>query len=279
MINKETFIRILIRTSRMAKADFSIIGYIGSLCERLNQDYKLNHFIQRIDSRKGLSGSEINWGVPINERSTPDDSETIQRLTPRTEADIKNLYDALDGLLKLDKTFWDKGGLSELVVLGIHRDLMKPDGGKYKDKPNDMFIIDPNNDNKRIDLKTSPVELAKPQLNALITWAGVCFRMQVVHPFYIIGIFSYEFLRIHPFADGNGRTVRALIILMLIQHGYNFPKYASLERYFEANRKLMFACLISTPNNSIKNWITFILSAIDAISLELDLQAEGAERA
>ena len=154
------------------------------------------------------------------------------------------------------------------------------EGGNYKDKPNNIVIWHPvekegtvfeiHDINDRAELPRSPIELALPQLNALLTWAGVCFRLEAVHPLYLISIFAFEFLKIYPFNDGNGRTVRTLIILMLIQRGYDFPEYASLERYFEAHRKLKFDCL-STPR--IRNWIVFILSCLDAIGLELELQA------
>jgi len=42
-------------------------------------------------------------------------------------------------------------------------------------------------------------------------------------------------VEIHPFADGNGRTARALTTLMLQRRGYSFNKLLALERYFDAD--------------------------------------------
>ncbi len=36
----------------------------------------------------------------------------------------------------------------------------------------------------------------------------------------IVADFHYEFARIHPFIDGNGRTIRLLMNILLMQSGY-----------------------------------------------------------
>ena len=40
------------------------------------------------------------------------------------------------------------------------------------------------------------------------------------HPIIIAANFHYEFVRIHPFDDGNGRMARLLMNLILMKHGY-----------------------------------------------------------
>ena len=49
-------------------------------------------------------------------------------------------------------------------------------------------------------------------------------------------IVHQEIAAIHPFADGNGRTARALATLVLYQRGYDFRRLFALEDYYNRNR-------------------------------------------
>ena len=64
-----------------------------------------------------------------------------------------------------------------------------------------------------------PPEQVKPAMTDLIDW----LRSQEAkgeHPIIIAASFHYDFVRIHPFDDGNGRMVRLLMNLILMKHGY-----------------------------------------------------------
>ena len=58
-------------------------------------------------------------------------------------------------------------------------------------------------------------------------------KTKEIHPLFIIGHFVGEFLAIHPFQDGNGRLSRALTNLFLLQEGYSYVQYVSLEKIIE----------------------------------------------
>jgi len=40
------------------------------------------------------------------------------------------------------------------------------------------------------------------------------------HPVIVAALAHYKLVTIHPFIDGNGRTARLLMNLLLLQHGY-----------------------------------------------------------
>ncbi len=70
-----------------------------------------------------------------------------------------------------------------------------------------------------------------PQLMAAATaWAVSRLGGRDFHPLLVIAGFILEFLAIHPFADGNGRLSRILTNLLLLQCGYAYIPYVSLER-------------------------------------------------
>lgn len=43
---------------------------------------------------------------------------------------------------------------------------------------------------------------------------------KVLHPVELAALFHFKFVFIHPFSDGNGRTARLLLNLILMQNGY-----------------------------------------------------------
>lgn len=54
-----------------------------------------------------------------------------------------------------------------------------------------------------------------------------------IHPVIRAGIAHYILVAIHPFVEGNGRTVRAFASLILMREGYNIKKFFSLEEHFD----------------------------------------------
>lgn len=54
-----------------------------------------------------------------------------------------------------------------------------------------------------------------------------------LHPILRAGIAHYVLVAIHPFVEGNGRTVRAFSTLMLMREGYDVKRFFSLEEHFD----------------------------------------------
>ena len=54
-----------------------------------------------------------------------------------------------------------------------------------------------------------------------------------IHPILRAGIAHYILVAIHPFVEGNGRTVRAFSTLILMRESYNIKKFFSLEEHFD----------------------------------------------
>ena len=50
--------------------------------------------------------------------------------------------------------------------------------------------------------------------------SAVCGLPEMLHPFELAAWAHEEFVSIHPFRDGNGRTARMLSNYIIMQHGY-----------------------------------------------------------
>ncbi len=84
--------------------------------------------------------------------------------------------------------------------------------GEFKSQPN--HVLQPDG---TIHRYVEPIQVAS-EVEAL------CKAIEMpdagVHPVMIAAFAHYDFVRIHPFDDGNGRGARILMNLILLRHGY-----------------------------------------------------------
>ncbi len=140
--------------------------------------------------------------------------------------------------------------------------------GEYKKLPNHVEAFDQSGKNMGVVFKTaSPFDT--PQMMAeLINWLSDERREYRTHPLLTIGVFIVHFLAIHPFQDGNGRLSRILTTLLLLQAGYRYVPYSSLERIIEANKDQYYLSLrkaqktIYTDNHTLMEWLSFFLRSL-----------------
>jgi Fic family protein len=111
-----------------------------------------------------------------------------------------------------------------------------------------------------------------------VKWANSSLESEEYHPLIVIAAFTYEFLSIHPYQDGNGRLSRLLTTLLLLRSGYDFMNYASMET--EIEKKEYYQVLMDgqknryTDQENISNWIKYFLrmlhEAIDILESRFD---------
>lgn len=87
---------------------------------------------------------------------------------------------------------------------------------------------------------------------------------EVLHPVLKSGLVHYEFVRIHPFIDGNGRVGRALSTLVLFQDGYDIRKFFSLEEYFDLNAVEYYNALqsVSRMEGNLTEWLEYFTQGL-----------------
>lgn len=65
---------------------------------------------------------------------------------------------------------------------------------------------------------SSPAQYVKTDMDLLLNWYNK--NKTSLHPFVLATVFHHKFEKIHPFADGNGRTGRMLANIILLQNNY-----------------------------------------------------------
>ncbi|MEK7116628.1 MAG: Fic family protein [Patescibacteria group bacterium] len=163
--------------------------------------------------------------------------------------------------------------LTEGQILQFHEILLhfsekdKIHKGKYKNKDN--VVVAKNKDGQEIILfRPTPPYLVKKEMDDVIFWTNEILRERKLHPLLVIANFVFEFLAIHPFDDGNGRLSRALTNLLLLQNGYSYIPYVSLEEIIEEKQNEYYMSLRQTQklhkteNEDILAWVIFLLDAL-----------------
>jgi len=105
-------------------------------------------------------------------------------------------------------------------------------------------------------------------MTELVTWVNQERDAAQLHPLLIIALFVVVFLEIHPFQDGNGRLSRVLTTLMLLQAGYTYVPFSSLESVVEESKEAYYLALrqtqgtIRTESPNWQPWLVFFLRAL-----------------
>ena len=89
-----------------------------------------------------------------------------------------------------------------------------------------------------------------------------------IYPVLEAGIAHYEFVRIHPFVDGNGRTARALATLILYLRGFDTKRFFALDDYYNEDKSRYYAALqtVDPKTVDITKWLEYFIEGV-AVSM------------
>ncbi len=210
----------------------------------------------------------------------------IKQKTPksRDEEEVSGYADLLGRIFDNHKSL----KISESGILELHKIMLafskkdKEHYGKYKTKDNTVAIVEKGKIKKILFRPTAPW-LVKKEMDDLFEWHKERQEKKDLHSLAIIANFIFEFLAIHPFIDGNGRLSRALTNLLLLQTGYGFVPYVSLEEIIEERQAEYYLSLRKTQKNhktrneDIMPWLNFFLDAVLAQTKKALNLLEGKE--
>jgi Fic family protein len=161
-------------------------------------------------------------------------------LRDRNEEEVRGYRTALD----LIHTRGAKLPITEATVRRLHA-LARGgvgDAGRYKTTENDVIERFPSG-RREVRFRTVRAAATPEAMNELIeNWAAV-IGTRSVHPLLALGAFNLDFLCIHPFRDGNGRTSRLLFLLQCYHLGFEVGRFVSLERLVEQHKERYYEVL------------------------------------
>src|SRR3989344_3735818 len=191
----------------------------------------------------------------------------IQKFTNRDKQEARGYYELLENIFNS----WKSLKFNESAIKHCHQELLKyvdkdeKHRGEYKKSENIVHMIDEAGQSVGILFDTTPAYLTPGKMRDLIEWTQKTLKEDKYHPLLVIGNFLVEFLKIHPFTDGNGRLSRLLTNLLLLQAGYLYMPYVSHEKLVEDNKPDYYIALrrsqktIGSKEESIAAWLDFFL--------------------
>ncbi len=177
--------------------------------------------------------------------------------------------------------------IRESTILKLHNDMLTYSEkdtrhkGEYKFGSNRVEAKDQSGNIVGIIFDPTPPYLVKKEMQELIDWYQWAIATSAKHPLILTANFIFEYLAIHPFQDGNGRTSRLLTNLMLLHHEYLFTQLVSHEKIIEANKIDYYLALNKTQSTwkteeeNITPWLLFFLKTIKTQSANALKMLEG----
>ncbi|WP_367870423.1 Fic family protein [Luteolibacter sp. Populi] len=162
--------------------------------------------------------------------------------------------------------------LSVDFVLELHRRMFESSRPEIAGcfKTSEVFIAD--DERQFYNVSTLPYPKAKRYLAAACERTCKAFddadKLASHSKLIIIAEFILDFLAIHPFQDGNGRTARLLSTYLLEACGYHFARFYPIDQVILDGRNDYFAALFSgqtnwyNENEDLTQWITYYIEAV-----------------
>ena len=206
----------------------------------------------------------------------------VKSFATRDEQEVAGYAELMD----LVFSSWQDIPLTENHIKQLHQILLqysdKDDWhrGNYKTNANSITAFDENGAQIGIVFEAATPFDTPRLMTELVEWAGLEIEKGQLHRLLIIAVFVVVFLEIHPFQDGNGRLSRALTALLLLQAGYAYVPYSSLESVIEFNKEAYYLTLrqtqgtIRTDAPDWQPWLIFFLRALSEQVKRLEKKVE-----
>jgi Fic family protein len=255
-------------TEKQMKALQASLVRTAAELERVSPQEKtyLNHFAlisnvgasTRIENAL-LTDAEIEW---VDGELASDGKPTafedkklaiLDKLSKDRERSVEEVVGERQLLTTLYTQAKDFRPLTENTIRGLHHELLRyhpPAGhypGSYKAVSNRVIARNNESGEERVVLEpASPGIMTEIAMHELVDWYNGNLEE---HPWpLLVGVeFTFRFLAIHPFQDGNGRLGRALFLMSLLHSGDEYLEavtpFVAIDRHIEKNKALYYLVL------------------------------------
>ena len=181
-----------------------------------------------------------------------------------TKKDKQEVLNYLNVLEKLNNLFEDTS-LKEKDILKIHQMVTKgtlensTDCGVYRNR----YVVVGNKFTGEIYFKPPQNKDVPKLINELIDWINL-EETKELDPVVEAGITHYEFVRIHPFIDGNGRTARVLAALILYLRGFDTKQFFCLDDFYDSDRPSYYSALqnVNQKTLDLTSWLNYFCEGV-----------------
>jgi len=241
--------------------------------------------LRRVATIESIGSSTRIEGSKLSDREVERllSNLAIKKFETRDEQEVAGYAELMELMFRA----WEDIPFNENHVKQFHQILLQYSQkderhrGNYKTSSNSVAAFDENGQQIGIVFETA-TPFDTPRLMAeLLAWVNDEREKAVLHPLLIVGIFVVVFLEIHPFQDGNGRLSRVLTTLLLLQAGYAYVPYSSLESVIEASKEGYYLALRQTQGtirSEAPNWQPWLLFFLRSLAEQVRRLEKKVER-
>jgi len=228
--------------------------------------------LRRVATIESIGSSTRIEGSSLSDREVERllSNLAIQSFDTRDEQEVAGYAELMDLVFGA----WQDIPFNENYIKQLHQILLRHSEkdarhrGQYKTNSNSVAAFDENGAQIGIVFETATPFDTPRRMGELVSWVNQEREKGYLHALLIVAIFVVVFLEIHPFQDGNGRLSRVLTTLLLLQAGYAYVPYSSLESVIEVNKEAYYLALrqtqrtIRTEAPDWAPWLVFFLRSL-----------------
>ncbi|MBK7237483.1 MAG: Fic family protein [Sterolibacteriaceae bacterium] len=228
--------------------------------------------LRRVATIESIGSSTRIEGSKLSDREVEQllSNLEITSFATRDEQEVAGYAELMD----LVFASWQDIPFTENHIKQLHQILLRHGEkdawhhGNYKTNSNSVAAFDENGAQIGIVFQTATPFDTPRLMTELVAWVNEEREMARLHPLLIIALGVVVFMEIHPFQDGNGRLSRVLTTLLLMQAGYAYVPYSSLESVVEQSKEAYYLALrqtqgtIRTDAPNWQPWLVFFLSSL-----------------
>lgn len=190
-------------------------------------------------------------------------NKAVQSYQGHDEKEVKAYYDALQFM---EKYLEENNPFSESFIQKIHALV---EGSQktipYRDAQNAIYD---SSDGSLVYLPPETKDVPV-MMKELVLW--VKENIEILPTPVIAGLFHYQFVTIHPYFDGNGRTARLTTSYIMRKFGYGLKGIYSLEEYYAKNLNDYYQALATHPHHNyyygrnetdLTSWLEYFIKGV-----------------
>lgn len=241
-----------------------MLEYISSIMEKIG---KLNNYtnldkMPKLRRNNRIKSIHSSLAIEANSLSFDQVKDVISGKTvlgPQKEIqEVLNAYKAYEMIREVNP--YSITDLKKIHVVMTYKTVLQ--SGIFRN--GDEGVFDENGNCIHV---CPPPEQVDYLMKQLFSWMKK--NKDKVHPLILSSVFHYEFVFIHPFSDGNGRTAR-LWQNIILTNWKNFFEYLPIESQIKKYQNEYYKAISNCNKNANSNeFIEFILKMIDEVLNEL----------
>jgi Fic family protein len=196
------------------------------------------------------------------------------------ERDVREVRNYWNALLRVEQWAKEKRPLTQDLIQQLHALVekgLRTKPSPYRDGQNSIRDVASG-----ALVYLPPEALDVPVLmGALVAWTQNAVKQKLPPPL-VAALVHYQFVTIHPYFDGNGRTARLLATFLLQRDGYGLNGYFSLEEYHARDLSGYYNALQTHPHHNyyegradsdITSWLEYFTNLLARVFTDAEAEA------